>query len=192
MSLKFTRSKEAEHYFSSDYHWGHTNVLEYDKRPFETIEDHDNYIMECHNKIVRPTDHFWFLGDLFLGKDINDAELMLRDMNGIKHFIKGNHDHSDTIDLYKAVGIYHGEQVTIVIDGQKIILNHCKMYVWPNSHHGSWNVHGHSHGTLDKVPWGKSIDVCIHTRSYYPLSFAEIGSIMSLKDLMITDHRRAN
>ncbi len=191
MSLKYTRSSVQEHYFASDYHWGHNNVLKYDSRPFESIEDHDKYIMECHNKIVRPTDHFWFLGDLTLG-DKKKAELMLRDMSGIKHFIKGNHDHDDTIDTYKRCGIYHGEQVTIVIDGQKIILNHCRMYTWPNSHHGSWNIHGHSHGTLDNIPWGKSLDVGINTRDYYPLSFYTVKSIMSLRDILITDHRRAN
>jgi len=190
MSLKFTRSKTVEHYFASDYHWGHNNVLKYDNRPFETIEDHDKYIVECHNKIVRPNDHLWFLGDLSLG-DLKEAELMLRDMNGIKHFIKGNHDHEDTIRLYHRCGIYHGEQLTIVIDGQKIILNHCRMYAWPNSPHGSWNIHGHSHGTLDKVPWGKSIDVGINIRDYYPLSFGTISSLMSLRDILITDHRRS-
>lgn len=189
MSLKFIRSKTVEHYFSSDYHWGHKNVLKYDNRPFETIEDHDKCIVENHNKIVKPTDHFWFIGDLSLG-DLKQAELMLRSMNGIKHFIKGNHDHDETIDIYKRCGAYYGEQITIVIDGQKIINNHCRMYVWPNSHHGSWNVHGHSHGALDKAPWGKSIDVCIHTRDYYPLSFREINGIMTVKDILITDHRR--
>lgn len=189
MSLKFTRSKTEEHYFASDYHWDHTNVLKYDERPFVTIEDHDKYIVECHNKIVRPTDHFWFIGDLSLG-DLKEAELKLRDMNGIKHFIKGNHDHDETIDIYKRCGIYHGEQVTIVIDGQKIILNHCRMYVWPNSHHGSWNVHGHSHGTLNKIPWGKCIDVGINIRDYYPLSFPTIKFIMDSRDILITDHRR--
>lgn len=189
MSLKFTRSKTEEHYFASDYHWGHKNVLEYDKRPFESIEDHDKHIVECHNKIVRPTDHFWFLGDLSLG-DMKEAELLLRDMNGIKHFIKGNHDHNETIDIYKRCGIYHGEQITIVIDGQKIILNHCRMYVWPNSHHGSWNIHGHSHGTLDKAPWGKSIDAGINIRDYHPLSYPDISSLMTLRDIIIVDHRR--
>lgn len=191
MSLKFTRSKDCEHYFTSDYHWGHANVLQYDARPFETIKEHDETIVENHNKIVRPTDHLWFLGDLSLG-DLAKAEEMLRGMNGVKHFIKGNHDHKHTVKLYERCGIYHGEQITIIIDSQKIILNHCRMYVWPNSHRGSWNIHGHSHGTLDKAPWGKTMDVCIHTRGYYPLSFAEIRSIMSLKDILITDHRRAN
>jgi calcineurin-like phosphoesterase family protein len=189
MSLKFHRSAAQEHYFASDYHWGHKNVLKYDKRPFETIEEHDLEIVRNHNSIVRPNDHFWFVGDLSLG-DIESAEEMLKSMNGIKHFIKGNHDHEETIELYNRCGFYHGEQITIVIDGQKIILNHCRMYVWPNSHHGSWNVHGHSHGTLDNAPWGKSIDVGINIRDYCPISFSELSSYMSLRDMLITDHRR--
>lgn len=189
MSLKFQRSMAQEHYFASDYHWGHANVLKYDKRPFETIEEHDLEIVKNHNKIVGPNDHFWFLGDLSLG-DIEEAKRLLSLMDGIKHFIKGNHDHKETIDLYEKYGTYHGEQVTITIDGQKIILNHCRMYTWPNSHHGSWNVHGHSHGTLDNAPWGKSIDVGINLRGYEPLSFPDIHAIMSLKDILITDHRR--
>lgn len=189
MSLKFTRSAAQEHYFASDYHWGHTNVLKYDNRPFETIEEHDLEIVRRHNSIVRPNDHFWFIGDLSLG-DRESAEELLKSMNGIKHFIKGNHDHSETIELYMRYGIYHGEQISITIDGQRITNNHCRMYVWPNSHHGSWNIHGHSHGALDSIPWGKCIDVSINIRDYSPLSFAFINALMARRDILITDHKR--
>jgi calcineurin-like phosphoesterase family protein len=66
------------------------------------------------------------------------------------------------------------------------------MYTWPNSNHGSWNIHGHSHGSLDKAPWGKSVDAGINIRDYYPLSFLDIRGIMQLRNILITDHRRLN
>lgn len=37
----------------SDLHLGHANVLKHDKRPFSTVEDMDNTIIENWNKQVQ-------------------------------------------------------------------------------------------------------------------------------------------
>ena len=55
-------------WFSSDYHWAHKNILEYDSRPFPSIEKHDIHIVQEYNKLVNPQDDFYFLGDLAFTK----------------------------------------------------------------------------------------------------------------------------
>lgn len=190
MGLKFKRTATEEHYFAADYHWGHVNVLGYDNRPFKTIEEHDQLIIAKHNEIVRPTDHFWFIGDISLHATTSYVEDLLKQLKGILHFLKGNHDNRKIIKLFSKYGIYHGEQVTIRIDDQKMTLNHCRMYVFFNSHYGAWNLHGHSHGALDKAPWGKTLDVGINIRDYAPLSFPFIQALMKSKDILLVDHHR--
>ena len=46
------------------------------------------------------------------------------------------------------------------------------MRVWNKSHYGSWELYGHSHGTLE--PIGKQLDVGVDTNNFYPYSFEDI------------------
>ena len=59
---------------SSDLHFGHDRQFMYGPRGFSSIEEHDATIIENWNKIVKPNDTVYLLGDLML----NDNE------NGIK------------------------------------------------------------------------------------------------------------
>ena len=53
---------------------------------------------------------------------------------------------------------------------QHIVLCHYAMLVWNKSHHGSWMLHGHSHGTL-KYPFAaKILDVGVDSHNFYPIS----------------------
>jgi calcineurin-like phosphoesterase family protein len=169
-------------WFTSDWHLGHSNILkpDYDNRPFDTIQEHDEVIIHNFNDLVEDNDTVYYLGDFALCRK-DKMERYISQLRGKLNFIRGNHDKNDTIKLYKKYGNYLGEQATIEVNKQKITLNHCKMYVWFHSHHGAWNVHGHSHGGLDHVMWGKSIDVSINLTRYYPVSFPALKKIMDEK-----------
>ena len=61
-------------FFISDTHWGHNNILTFKRadgnplRVFNSIEDHDEYIIEQWNKTVRPQDHIYHLGDVAINR----------------------------------------------------------------------------------------------------------------------------
>lgn len=161
-------------WFSSDYHWGHRNILEYDKRPFDSIEKHDIHILNEYNKLVQPQDDFYFLGDLAFTKKREQLawiESLLIQMKGNKFFIKGNHDHSETIKLYEKHGIYLGEKKTITIGEDRVTLNHFPQRTWDKSHHGSFHIYGHHHGDLEHTPWGRSLDAAVNIWGYKPINW---------------------
>ena len=81
-----------------------------------------------------------------------------------------------------------GEQKTIEISGQKIVLNHYSMTVWDQSHRGSWQLYGHSHHSLPDNPNSLSIDVGCNGWDYKPLEFEQIKKIMSKKIWKPIDH----
>ena len=54
-------------YFTSDLHFGHDKDFIYKSRGFNSIEDHDNTIIENWNNIVTEDDDIYVLGDLMLG-----------------------------------------------------------------------------------------------------------------------------
>jgi calcineurin-like phosphoesterase family protein len=179
------------YYFSADWHIGHSNILKYDNRPFETIEEHDQEILRLYNETVNKSDTFYFLGD-FCFRSPEYAEEFLSQMNGNKFFIWGNHD-KHMIKLYEKYGQYLGMKAIINVNGQEITLDHFSNRVWNRSHHGSWMFYGHSHDNLEHTPWGKSMDVGVASAyrilgQYRPFSFEEIKTILDTREIEKIDH----
>jgi len=179
--------KNMEHYFSSDYHLGHHNVIKYDNRPFKDIYHMNETIIENHNSRVSNEDEFYFLGDFALCR-YDDMEKYLSRLNGKKFFIKGNHDKKETIRLYQKYGTYLGNLAEIKINNQHIVICHYAMKVWNKSHHGTWHLYGHSHHSLPEDKNSLSFDVGINGWDYMPISFKQIENKMSKKTYKPKDH----
>ena len=82
----------------SDTHFGHKNILSFKRndgtslRPaFNSIEEHDEFLIDNWNKVVSPTDKIYHLGDVGFYNVSKLLEVMSR-LNGRKVLIKGNHD----------------------------------------------------------------------------------------------------
>lgn len=77
--------------YIADLHFGYKNILEFDRRPYSSIEEHDADIIQCWNSVVGKTDHTYILGDLSFCNEDRTIEI-LRSLNGYKHLVIGNHD----------------------------------------------------------------------------------------------------
>jgi calcineurin-like phosphoesterase family protein len=174
------------YYFTADTHFGHTNIIKYCNRPFKTIEEHNEVLINNWNKVVKPNDIIYHLGD-FCFKS-NGPVNYLKRLNGQIYFIWGNHD----AQMHKYFNKYGtsafsrhvyfiGDMSEITIGDQDIILNHYSMRVWNKSHYGSWHLYGHSHGQLPDDPHSLSLDVGVDCHNYTPISFEYITELMSKK-----------
>lgn len=77
--------------------------------------------------------------------------------------------------------VYNG-RLTIVIDGQEIVLDHYPYEDWENSETGTWMLHGHCHHDIDNTIIStkyKRFDVGWNGKLY---SFNELKSIMSTRE----------
>lgn len=164
-------------WFTSDTHFGHANVIKHDCRPFLTIDEHDAQLIENWNKVVKPGDCVYHLGDFSWHRKVVDVDKVLGQLNGTKHLVKGNHDEKTVTrsGLWASVHNYH----EISEQGQKIVLFHYRMVVWNRSHHGSWALHGHSHGTLPVLTDRKTFDVGTMLWQYRPISLDEVREEMN-------------
>ena len=50
-------------WFTSDTHFGHTNVLKFSERPWDDIDDMNYALIENINACVEPSDELYILGD---------------------------------------------------------------------------------------------------------------------------------
>lgn len=188
-------------YFTADTHFGHSNIIKYCNRPFETIKEMDEILIENINKTVRSNDILWHLGDFCFKYQFKIEEYAERLNCKNIHIILGNHDKQ--LKKYSCSLLNHGIFKSIQnffegkINEQSMTLCHYAMRIWNKSHYGAWQLYGHSHGTLEDNPNALSIDVGIDTewigqnfrhQRFLPYSFDEIVHIMSLKEWKSIDH----
>ncbi len=180
-------------WFTSDTHLGHANIIKYCKRPYNDVVEMDNALIDNWNILVSPEDHVYHLGDFAYG-DVQKVWNYIRRLNGIIHIIWGNHD-KGLKQLYKysrhlAQGkvFFLHDMAEVTVEKQTIILNHYAMRIWNKSHHESWHLYGHSHGTLPDDPHSRSFDVGVDCHQYRPISFREVGAIMRRKAYKPVDY----
>ena len=88
-------------YFTSDLHFGHDKEFLWGARGFTSSQEHDEAVIERINSIVKPDDHLFILGDLMLGNYIEDGIHKVKQLNGIKTIIVGNHDSERRLQYYR-------------------------------------------------------------------------------------------
>ncbi len=170
-------------FYTGDYHFFHRKILEYDKRPFATIEEHNETIIQNHNSVVKPNDIVYYGGDFIFGTDQQFLDTFKR-LNGKFHVTFGNHDKIARRNkhLFKSSQDY----LEMNINGQFIVMCHYAFRVWNRSHHGSWNIFFHSHQNLP--PIGKQLDAGINGHNYFPWHFDEIKTYMDSRSQEKVDH----
>ncbi len=80
-------------YFTSDTHFGHTNIIKYCNRPFKDAGEMDREIIRIWNETVKPEDEVYHLGDVSFSSPERTKHI-LQNLNGHKILILGNHDRS--------------------------------------------------------------------------------------------------
>ena len=144
-------------------------------RPFDSIEELDELMIENWNKLVKPTDKVYHLGDVFY-KSGNSDEIAKR-LNGEKVLVRGNHDRREAQWYLK---YFKDVRATFHIDGN-YLLGHFPIH--PDSK-GRFirQLHGHIHAqTVMKQVWyptGNGVEpdpwyrnCCVEVNNYSPIPF---------------------
>lgn len=154
-------------WFTSDPHFGHANIIKYADRPFKTVHEMDETLVENFNKLIKPGDKLYILGDIsFTGRDLKEY---ISRINGVKYFIRGNHDPKQ---FDKSLFEWVADVKLIKIGERSIFLSHFAHRVWPQSHYGAWHLYGHDHGNL--ADYGRSTDVGVDPWSFRPVNYDEL------------------
>ena len=148
-------------HFTSDLHFHHENILNFCPRPFSSVEEMNEALIQQWNEQVKPKDTVFHLGDFCFGKDkAENIEKIVKRLNGKIEFILGNHDQESHFEnlLARFCNVrFVGHFKIISVNKKKITLCHYPMMLWKNSHHGSWSLHGHCHSSLEHP--GRGLDV---------------------------------
>lgn len=151
----------------SDTHFNHSNIIEYCDRPYKTTSEMDWDMVEKWNSVVKPNDHVYHLGDVYMKASKGYIENLLSQLNGKKRLILGNHDNGQDQILHR-----HFEKIMLWRNFDKVVLSHIPLREESIPGKNRINVHGHIH--QNKSPSGPYKCVCVEQINYTPINLEEI------------------
>jgi len=162
-------------YFVSDLHIGHKNILKYDNRPFNSIEEHDQVIIDNINKVCEENSLLFILGDISMTSDMNYLRKLFKQIKCQLVLVKGNHDSHLKESFLKEIFIDVKDYLELKTEqAGKLILSHYPFHSWNGSHRGNIHLYGHVHTTkLDLNGKSFNVGVC-NSPTYSPFSIEDI------------------
>lgn len=144
-------------WYTADPHFNHDNIIHYCKRPFASVYQMDDVLVENYTACVKPEDDLWIVGDFGFEYSSRKGYLdnIFARLPGHKHLVIGNHDSK----LITGFSWDSAHDIVTVKDGdQNFVLCHYPMLTWEGARKGAIQLFGHVHnywrGTRNSVNVG--------------------------------------
>ena len=153
-------------YYISDMHLFYRSQvreggINYDNRPFETLEEMHQHFLTHWNTKVTNADTVYILGDVAPQGRRNDVVALVAQLKGRKILVRGNHD--DMSDyrfarLFEEIVDYLEVKDSANGENYKLVLCHYPILCWKNQHRGTILLYGHTHNSAEEAFFQE----CIH------------------------------
>lgn len=161
-------------FFISDTHFSHRNIIRFTDqegkliRPFETLEEMDELMVDNWNRVVGDKDRIYHMGDVVINRR---ALIILNRLKGRKCLIRGNHDIfklKDYIPYFDDIRSYK------IMPALGIIFSHIPLHI--NQLQGRWKANAHGHMHQNKLDDDRYMNLCVENINYTPIELEEIIS----------------
>jgi calcineurin-like phosphoesterase family protein len=173
----------ADIWVISDTHFNHANILNFTDysgnkvRPFASVEEMNETMIERWNEVVKPCDKIYHLGDVFFGSK-DWIENNWSRLNGKKRLIVGNHDDIpyiveqrmfEKVDMWRMFTEFNILMTHVPVHNSTLYEKRFKKsdVMLPMK-----NVHGHIHSNAS--PAGPYHCVCVEQIDYRPINIEEL------------------
>lgn len=165
----------------SDTHFNHENIIKYCNRPFDSVKQMNEYMVEMWNSVVKPGDKIYHLGDVYMGggfgREYTHFLLKYR-LHGRKRLVLGNHDNGKDHILQES---FEKIDVWRMFPEFGLLLTHVPVHE-SSLFRGAkgtekdpkklLNIHGHIHD--QKSPSEDHRCVCVEHIDYKPVHIEEL------------------
>lgn len=187
--VQYRFSPNDKIFFTSDLHFGHTNIIKFCNRPFKSVEEMNEALIKNWNEKVPEDGIVFILGDFCFG-GFPAWEAIVHRLNGKKYLIKGNHDMQQNLQNEARLNQmfeWVGPQMLIEVGNRKVYLNHYPFLCYGGSYRTEkgavYQLFGHVHSGpncsgLDSdrlvhlFPY--QYDVGVDNNNYTPISWKEV------------------
>lgn len=176
----------------SDTHFNHDNIIKYTNRPFTDAAEMNAILVEKWNRVVKPGDVVYHLGDFSLNSNSNpnmpSKSQLVAALNGKIILVRGNHDNQPLTTYFEAGFTGVTDKVELRFNGKISRLQHhplLKGDVWPDK--VDYIFHGHVHQTAsEKVPNiqlpKRQLNVSVERIHYTPILLEEALKQLNAKN----------
>lgn len=183
-------------YFISDTHFGHSNIIKYQNRPFSSVEHMNESVIYNYNKVVTDYDTVIFVGDVFF-LPFDKAKVIMDKLKGKKILVRGNHDFEPNTML-KLGFDFVCDSMVMKIGKTRVNINHYpyrkkawnhyirllydKKYRFKSKafkkleDNGEWLIHGHTHSDIQIQ--GKQINMSVEAWKYTPVPITKVSELI--------------
>ncbi len=186
-------------YFCSDTHLGHRNIVELSHRPFASLKEMEDTIVNNWNARVSPQDEVFHLGDFCFGNKNFQTEMLAR-LRGRITIVRGNHDRS-TKSL-RDIGFHYVTDEAEFTDTfrRRWYLAHKPWWEMRDGAIGpQWQLCGHVHNDWKRLADHNGreteydiVNVGVDVWDFTPRTFEELNAaeakFMPLVDAMLIPH----
>lgn len=167
----------AETFLISDTHFGHRNIINFSNeedsfkklRPFTSVEEMDEHMVERWNSVVTDRDLVYHLGDVVINRRCLP---ILSRLKGRKRLVKGNHD------LFRLSEFTpYFEDIYGVVVLNDLVCSHIPLMKSSIRPRYRGNIHGHTHGKILADP--DYFSVCVEMTAYTPMPLHEISAVFT-------------
>ena len=149
-------------------------IHKFKTRPFSTVEEMDEALMDNWNSVVKPGDKVYHLGDVTFGNKENYIKNIHKRLNGKKRLIVGNHD-----DVKFLAPYFEKVMLWRMFPDWGLLMTHVPVHRSTLGEDrfdgkGMINVHGHIHS--NPSPEGPYKCVCVEQphMNYTPINIEEL------------------
>lgn len=166
-------------YYIGDPHFGHSNIIRLDSRPFGNTDEMDNTLITLWNGRVTDDDDVYVLGD-FCYRSEKPASFYAKRLKGRKHLIIGNHDGELLKDSEAMSCFVSADKMLHVADeGNQICLCHFPIAEWNGFFKGHYHIYAHIHSRTDGVyrymaTLSHALNAGCMINNYMPVTFKEL------------------
>lgn len=194
--LNITLTPTQKIFFSSDQHFGHRNVIQFCKRPFEDIKEMSDELIKNWNSVVTNDDIVVSMGDFFWFNDSHNIKKCVDKLNGKEiYLVLGNHDKRESFRRITDERFHIVDGVTHIYlrceneerwehKTYELVCCHYPLMTWAHRENGAINLFGHIHSNEMRTPdevdqdlplWkGQQLDVGVDNQNYTPVSFEDV------------------
>lgn len=199
--------RKPQIYFTSDWHIGHANVLQFSQRPFKDLDHMHEVLTNNYNSVVPPNGLGYFLGDIGFGNGAMVRDI-ITSLNGKKVLILGNHDRGSSAMARLGFDVVLNS-ASMIIANEIVTMSHCPLRGVPREdvtgmrghqegenwhgefrhehfsvpNYGQFHLSGHIHSPnrgRSSTILGRQYDVGVDGNNYRPVSISQLESWIAL------------
>ena len=194
--------EQSRTWWTADMHLGHRRIIELAHRPFGSLDEMNETIIQRWNAVVSDVDTVWVLGDVAMGP-IDESLAMCARLKGRKVLVCGNHDRAWSgyygkrekqaawVERYRVDGGFAeilDSVATVDLPGLSTPVSVCHFPYEGDSHgedryveyrpvdNGDWLIHGHVHDSWQVR--GRQINVGVDVWDFTPVATQALAELI--------------